>query len=264
MKVPRDRNGEFEPKLVRRHARRLEGFNDIELSLVSRGMTTRDVRSHLAVAYKVEVSPELISKITDAVLPELRAWQARPLDAMYPIVYLEAIVVKIPGRLVTRPSGAQPRQARAGLAARQWRLGRQTIWLGILTELRTAIKSERRDQHPLMTNGYECRAFREERDRVGPTGGWRPSGGAATAPAHALPSPRSVRSSRLRCTTLVVIGPSLAGVLTDSVANSAAISKLAISRIAVMLGRNKYAAALVVRKLEKPLTSTGGVPLAEG
>ena len=105
VKVPRDRNGEFEPKLVPKHARRLEGFNDIVLSLVSRGMTTRDVRSHLAAAYKVEVSPELISKITDAVLPELRAWQSRPLEVMYPILYLDAIVVKVrtDGRVTNRP-----------------------------------------------------------------------------------------------------------------------------------------------------------------
>jgi len=105
VKVPRDRNGEFEPKLVPKHARRLEGFNDIVLSLISRGMTTRDVQAHLAGAYKVDVSPELISKITDAVLPELRAWQARPLDAMYPIMYLDAIVVKVrtEGRVTNRP-----------------------------------------------------------------------------------------------------------------------------------------------------------------
>ncbi|MEO6628275.1 MAG: IS256 family transposase [Aquihabitans sp.] len=105
VRVPRDRNGEFEPKLVPKHARRLEGFNDIVLSLISRGMTTRDVRAHLAAAYKVDISPELISKITDAVLPELRDWQARPLAAMYPIMYLDAIVVKVrtDGRVTNRP-----------------------------------------------------------------------------------------------------------------------------------------------------------------
>ncbi len=86
VKVPRDRNGEFDPQLVPKHARRLEGFNDIVLSLVSRGMTTRGIGDHLADAYQVDVSPELISKITDAVLPELRAWQSRPLDEMYPIL----------------------------------------------------------------------------------------------------------------------------------------------------------------------------------
>ena len=105
VKVPRDRNGDFEPKLVPKHARRLEGFNDIVLSLISRGMTTRDVKAHLAAVYKVDISPELISKITDAVLPELREWQARPLDAMYPIMYLDAIVVKVrtDGRVTNRP-----------------------------------------------------------------------------------------------------------------------------------------------------------------
>jgi len=105
VKVPRDRNGEFEPKLVPKHARRLEGFNDIVLSLISRGMTTRDVQAHLAAAYKVDISPELISKITDSVLPVLREWQARPLDAMYPVMYLDAIVVKVrtDGRVTNRP-----------------------------------------------------------------------------------------------------------------------------------------------------------------
>jgi len=143
VRVPRDRNGEFEPRLVPKHARRLEGFNDIVLSLVSRGMTTRDVRSHLADAYKVEVSPELISKITDAVLPELRLWQARPLDAMYPIVYLDAIVVKVrtDGRVTNRPvyiaMGVDLDGCKHVLGL--W-LGNgdegAKYWLGVLTELR--------------------------------------------------------------------------------------------------------------------------------
>lgn len=93
--VPRDRNGTFEPQLVPKHARRLDGFNDIVLSLVSRGMTTRDVTAHLRDEYQVEISAELVSKITDAIIPELREWQSRPLDQMYPIMYLDAIVVKV-------------------------------------------------------------------------------------------------------------------------------------------------------------------------
>src|SRR5680860_1602428 len=93
--VPRDRNGDFEPKLVPKHQRRIDGFNDLVIGLVARGMTTRDVTAHLREVYGVAVSAELISKITDAVLPELRAWQSRPLDAVYPIVYLDAIVVKV-------------------------------------------------------------------------------------------------------------------------------------------------------------------------
>jgi hypothetical protein len=89
--VPRDRNGTFEPKLIGKHQRRLDGFNDMVIGLVARGMSTRDVASHLAEVYGKDVSAEQISKITDAVLPELRAWQSRPLDAVYPIVYLDAI-----------------------------------------------------------------------------------------------------------------------------------------------------------------------------
>jgi transposase-like protein len=93
--VPRDRQGSFEPRLVAKHQRRLEGFNDLVIGLVARGMTVRDVRAHLAEAYQVQISAELVSKITDAVIPELRAWQARPLDAVYPVVYVDAIVVKV-------------------------------------------------------------------------------------------------------------------------------------------------------------------------
>jgi putative transposase len=103
--VPRDRNGEFEPQLIPKHQRRLNGFNDIIISLVARGMSTRDVQAHIADAYQVDISPELVSKITDAVLPELRAWQSRPLDAVYPIMYLDAIVVKVraDSSVVNRP-----------------------------------------------------------------------------------------------------------------------------------------------------------------
>jgi len=141
--VPRDRNGTFEPKLIPKHQRRLEGFNDIVLSLVSRGMTTRDVQSHLAQAYQVEVSPELISKITDAVLPELRAWQSRPLDAIYPIMYLDAIVVKVRSDhvVVNRPVyvsmgiDVEGRKHVLGLWMGKGDEGAK-FWLGVLTELR--------------------------------------------------------------------------------------------------------------------------------
>jgi putative transposase len=142
VKVPRDRNATFEPQLVPKHQRRLDGFNDIVLSLVSRGMTTRDVRAHLADAYKVNVSAELISKITDAVLPELRAWQSRPLQEMYPILYLDAIVVKVrtDGRVTNRPvyiamavdlDGAKHV---LGLWLGSGDEGAK-FWLGVLTEL---------------------------------------------------------------------------------------------------------------------------------
>jgi putative transposase len=143
VKVPRDRNGEFEPQLVPKHARRLDGFNDIVLSLVSRGMTTRDIGDHLADAYQVDVSPELISKITDAVLPELREWQSRPLDEMYPILYLDAIVVKVrtDGRVTNRPvyiAMAVDLEGAKHVLGLWLGVGDEgaKYWLGILTELR--------------------------------------------------------------------------------------------------------------------------------
>src|SRR5216110_502067 len=78
--VPRDRNGTFEPQIVRKGQTRLEGFNERIIALYARGMTTRDIRAHLREMYDVEVSPDLISRVTDVVIEELAEWQARPLD----------------------------------------------------------------------------------------------------------------------------------------------------------------------------------------
>jgi len=93
--VPRDRNGSFEPKIVPRGARRLGQVDDMILSLYARGMTTRDIQAHLAEVYGAEVSPALISKVTDVVAEEITAWQTRPLDAVYPILYIDALVLKV-------------------------------------------------------------------------------------------------------------------------------------------------------------------------
>jgi putative transposase len=95
IEVPRDRNGDFEPQIVRKRQVRLAGFDEKVLSLYARGMTTREIQSHLQEIYEAEVSPALISKVTDAVLDEVKAWQGRPLDAVYPIVYLDAVHLKI-------------------------------------------------------------------------------------------------------------------------------------------------------------------------
>ena len=100
--VPRDRNGTFEPKLVPKGQRRLKGFDDKVISLYARGLTVREIRGHLEEIYNVEVSPDLISRITDQVLGEVREWQGRPLDPMYPIVYLDGFVVKVRHEGVTR------------------------------------------------------------------------------------------------------------------------------------------------------------------
>lgn len=95
LEVPRDRDGTFEPKLVPKGQRRLPGFDEKVISLYARGMRTREIQGHLKDLYQVEISPDLISTVTDAVLEDVRAWQGRPLDACYPIVYLDAIHVKL-------------------------------------------------------------------------------------------------------------------------------------------------------------------------
>ena len=93
LNIPRDRNSEFEPEIVPKYAKRLPLFNDQIISLYSRGMTTRDIQAHLSEIYGVDVSPELISRVTEAVHDDVRAWRTRPLERTYPIVYLDALRV---------------------------------------------------------------------------------------------------------------------------------------------------------------------------
>jgi putative transposase len=95
IEVPRDRNGSFEPQLIAKHQTRWSGFDDKIISLYSRGMTVREIQAHLQEMYGTEVSPSLISSVTDAVADEVKAWQARPLEPIYPIVYLDCIHVKV-------------------------------------------------------------------------------------------------------------------------------------------------------------------------
>jgi putative transposase len=93
--VPRDRCGSFEPQLIPKGQTRFEGFDDKILSLYARGLTVREIQGHLTEIYAVDVSPDLISRVTDAVLDEVREWQSRPLDPIYPIVFFDALRVKI-------------------------------------------------------------------------------------------------------------------------------------------------------------------------
>ena len=95
IEIPRDRHGSFEPKLVPKHQTRWAGFDDKIISLYARGMTVREIQAHLEEMYGTEVSPSLISSVTDAVVDEVKAWQARPLNPIYPIVYLDCIHVKV-------------------------------------------------------------------------------------------------------------------------------------------------------------------------
>ena len=95
VKVPRDRDSSFEPQIVKKNQTRFDGFDDKILSMYGRGMTVRDIQGHLQDMYGTEVSKDLISRVTDAVMDEVKAWQSRPLDAIYPIVILDALVIKI-------------------------------------------------------------------------------------------------------------------------------------------------------------------------
>lgn len=104
IEVPRDRNGAFEPQFVKKHQTRFDGFDDKIISLYARGLTTSEIQGHLQDIYGIEVSPELISTVTDGVLEEVRAWQTRPLEKLYAILYLDALVVKVKqdGRIANR------------------------------------------------------------------------------------------------------------------------------------------------------------------
>jgi putative transposase len=95
LETPRDRNGSYEPKIIGKSQTRFTGFDDKIISMYARGMSTREIQGHLEEIYKVEVSPTLISTVTEAVMEEVKSWQNRPLDSVYPILYLDALMVKI-------------------------------------------------------------------------------------------------------------------------------------------------------------------------
>ncbi len=100
--IPRDRDGTFEPQLIGKHERRFTGFDDKILAMYARGMTVREIQGYLAEMYSVDVSPDLISRVTDEVMGEITAWQTRPLEPMYPVVFFDALRVKIREDAVVR------------------------------------------------------------------------------------------------------------------------------------------------------------------
>lgn len=102
IEVPRDREGSFEPILIPKHERRFTGFDDKIVAMYARGMTVREIQGFLVEQYGTEVSPEFISSVTDAVLAEVGAWQARPLEPMYPVIFFDALRVKIREDAVVR------------------------------------------------------------------------------------------------------------------------------------------------------------------
>jgi hypothetical protein len=95
IEVPRDREGTFEPQLIGKHERRFTGFDDKVIALYARGLTVREIQAFLKEAYAVDVSPDLISAVTDAIVAEVTAWQSRPLEPLYPVVFFDALRVKI-------------------------------------------------------------------------------------------------------------------------------------------------------------------------
>jgi putative transposase len=141
--TPRDRDASFEPRIIAKGQTRMAGLDGKILSMYARGMTTRDIQGHLEEIYGVEVSPTLISHVTDAVLDEVRAWQSRPLDRIYPIVFLDALVVKM------REDGTvQNRAVYVAIAINMeghkevlglWSNANEgaKFWLSVLTDLKT-------------------------------------------------------------------------------------------------------------------------------
>ena len=142
IEVPRDRDGSFEPGIVRKRQRRLDGIDEIVLSLSARGLTTGEIAAHFAEVYGARCRKDTISRITDAVLEEMTEWQTRPLDRVYPVVFIDAIVVKVrDGQVINRPVyvaiGVTVNGERdiLGLWAGDGGEGAK-FWLAVLTEIK--------------------------------------------------------------------------------------------------------------------------------
>ncbi len=142
IQVPRDRDGSFEPKIVRKRQRRLDGIDEIVLSLTARGLTTGEVAAHFDDVYGAQVSKDTISRITDKVLDELTEWSNRPLDRVYPVVFIDAIVVKVrDGQVRNKPFYVAVGVTTAGerdilgIWAGDGGEGAK-FWLGVLTEIK--------------------------------------------------------------------------------------------------------------------------------
>jgi putative transposase len=143
IEVPRDRDGSFEPLLVPKHARRFTGFDDKIIALYARGMTMREIQAFMAEQYSTDVSPEFISTVTDSVMSEVSEWQSRPLDALYPVVFFDAMRVKIRDEAVVRSKaiylalGMLPDGTREVLGLWIENTEGAKFWLKVFNELKT-------------------------------------------------------------------------------------------------------------------------------
>ena len=175
LETPRDRNGTFEPKIVAKHQTRWTGFDDKILSMYARGMSTREIQGHLEEIYGVEVSPTLISNVTEAVQEEVRAWQNRPLEPIYPIVYLDALYVRmrdnghVQNRAVYVAIGSQSgrRQGSAGVVDVGQRRGK------------VLAAGDDRDEEPRRAGCLHCLCGWAERISASDRGGISAGAGAA-------------------------------------------------------------------------------------
>src|SRR5437660_882802 len=142
LSVPRDRAGTFDPKLIAKYRRRFPDFDDKIISLYARGMTVREIQGHLRELYGVEVSPDLISVVTDAVLEQVAEWQNRPLDALYALVFFDALRVKIRDEGTVRNKavylalGVQPDGTKEILGLWIEQTEGAKFWLRVMNELR--------------------------------------------------------------------------------------------------------------------------------
>ena len=143
IEVPRDRQGTFEPQLIGKHNRRFTGLDDKIIALYARGLTVREIQAFLAEMYAVDVSPDLISSVTEAVVAEVTAWQSRPLEALYPVVFFDALRVKIRDEAVVRSKAVYlalavlPDGTRDILGIWIEQTDGAKFWLKVFTDLKT-------------------------------------------------------------------------------------------------------------------------------
>jgi transposase-like protein len=143
IEVPRDRDGSFEPQIIPKHARRFTGFDDKVIAMYARGMTVREIQGFLAEIYGTEVSPEFISQVTDEVTAEITAWQSRPLEPMYPVIFFDALRVKVRDDAVVRNKavylalGVLPDGTRDVLGMWIEQTEGAKFWLKVFNDLRT-------------------------------------------------------------------------------------------------------------------------------
>jgi putative transposase len=143
LEVPRDRLSTFDPQLIAKYQRRFPGFDEKIISMYARGMTTREIQGHLRDLYGIDVSPDLISAVTDAVLEEVTKWQNRPLEALYPLIFFDAIRIKVRDEGTVRNKavyvalGVRPDGTKEILGLWIEQSEGAKFWLRVMNELKT-------------------------------------------------------------------------------------------------------------------------------